>query len=108
MGSEGSIGSIRSAGSGQSTEGTSGHSTGLLIENAKVWGRAFQCPQHHPPLLVPRAVFCCCRGTREARTLSMRQPHCCHTLVPRGAALTCCMCWDEPRGGAPGSLLTHL
>ncbi|KYO31146.1 caskin-2 isoform B [Alligator mississippiensis] len=35
VGSEGSIGSIRSAGSGQSTEGTSGHSTGLLIENAK-------------------------------------------------------------------------
>ncbi|XP_019398094.1 PREDICTED: caskin-2 isoform X4 [Crocodylus porosus] len=35
VGSEGSIGSIRSAGSGQSTEGTSGQSTGLLIENAK-------------------------------------------------------------------------
>lgn len=35
MGSEGSVGSIRSAGSGQSSEGTNGHSTGLLIENAQ-------------------------------------------------------------------------
>lgn len=45
MGSEGSVGSIRSAGSGQSSEGTNGHSTGLLIENAQVgeceyWDRA--------------------------------------------------------------------
>lgn len=38
MGSEGSVGSIRSAGSGQSSEGTNGHSTGLLIENAQVGG----------------------------------------------------------------------
>ncbi|KAK2507508.1 hypothetical protein MC885_015618 [Smutsia gigantea] len=35
VGSEGSVGSIRSAGSGQSSEGTNGHSTGLLIENAQ-------------------------------------------------------------------------
>ena len=39
MGSEGSVGSIRSAGSGQSSEGTNGHGTGLLIENAQVGGR---------------------------------------------------------------------
>lgn len=38
MGSEGSVGSIRSAGSGQSSEGTNGHGTGLLIENAQVGG----------------------------------------------------------------------
>ncbi|XP_006886270.1 PREDICTED: caskin-2 [Elephantulus edwardii] len=35
VGSEGSVGSIRSAGSGQSSEGTNGHSAGLLIENAQ-------------------------------------------------------------------------
>lgn len=35
VGSEGSVGSIRSAGSGQSSEGTNGHGTGLLIENAQ-------------------------------------------------------------------------
>lgn len=35
VGSEGSVGSIRSAGSGQSSEGTNGHSSGLLIENAQ-------------------------------------------------------------------------
>ncbi|XP_060058729.1 caskin-2 isoform X2 [Erinaceus europaeus] len=35
VGSEGSVGSIRSAGSGQSSEGTNGHSPGLLIENAQ-------------------------------------------------------------------------
>ncbi|XP_006869641.1 PREDICTED: caskin-2 [Chrysochloris asiatica] len=35
VGSEGSVGSIRSAGSGQSSEGTNGHSSGLLIENTQ-------------------------------------------------------------------------
>nr|XP_004655240.2 caskin-2 isoform X2 [Jaculus jaculus] len=35
VGSEDSVGSIRSAGSGQSSEGTNGHGTGLLIENAQ-------------------------------------------------------------------------
>ncbi|XP_008829631.1 caskin-2 [Nannospalax galili] len=35
VGSEGSVGSIRSAGSGQSSEGTNGHGTSLLIENAQ-------------------------------------------------------------------------
>ncbi|XP_069510900.1 caskin-2 isoform X2 [Ambystoma mexicanum] len=35
VGSDGSLGSIRSSGSGQSTEGTTGHTTTLLIENAK-------------------------------------------------------------------------
>lgn len=39
VGSEGSVGSIRSAGSGQSSEGTNGHGTGLLIENAQVGAR---------------------------------------------------------------------
>lgn len=42
MGSEGSVGSIRSAGSGQSSEGTNGHGTGLLIENAQVGGEGTQ------------------------------------------------------------------
>lgn len=35
VGSDGSLGSIRSSGSGQSTEGTTGHTSNLLIENAK-------------------------------------------------------------------------
>lgn len=42
VGSEGSVGSIRSAGSGQSSEGTNGHGTGLLIENAQVGGEGTQ------------------------------------------------------------------
>lgn len=42
VGSEGSAGSVRSAGSGQSSEGTNGHGTGLLIENAQVVGRWYR------------------------------------------------------------------
>ncbi|KAM5274335.1 caskin-2 [Ctenodactylus gundi] len=49
VGSEGSVGSIRSAGSGQSSEGTNGHSTGLLIENAQPLPSAGEDPV--PPSL---------------------------------------------------------
>ena len=52
VGSEGSVGSIRSAGSGQSSEGTNGHSTGLLIENAQVGGREC-CHRGGPPACCP-------------------------------------------------------
>ncbi|XP_007185735.2 caskin-2 isoform X1 [Balaenoptera acutorostrata] len=54
VGSEGSVGSIRSAGSGQSSEGTNGHSTGLLIENAQPLPSAGEdqvLPGLHPPSL---------------------------------------------------------
>ncbi|XP_054449135.1 caskin-2 isoform X2 [Pteronotus mesoamericanus] len=54
VGSEGSVGSIRSAGSGQSSEGTNGHSTGLLIENAQPLtstGEDQALPGLHPPPL---------------------------------------------------------
>ncbi|XP_019499868.1 PREDICTED: caskin-2 [Hipposideros armiger] len=54
VGSEGSVGSIRSAGSGQSSEGTNGHSTGLLIENAQPLtstGEDQVLPGLHPPSL---------------------------------------------------------
>ncbi|XP_036921602.1 caskin-2 isoform X4 [Sturnira hondurensis] len=54
VGSEGSVGSIRSAGSGQSSEGTNGHSTGLLIENAQPLMSAGEdqvLPGLHPPSL---------------------------------------------------------
>ncbi|XP_055993846.1 caskin-2 [Sorex fumeus] len=54
VGSEGSVGSIRSAGSGQSSEGTSGHGTGLLIENAQPLPSAAEepaLPALHPSLL---------------------------------------------------------
>lgn len=48
VGSEGSVGSIRSAGSGQSSEGTSGHATGLLIENAQPLPSASEGQAHAP------------------------------------------------------------
>ncbi|KAB0400724.1 hypothetical protein E2I00_008351 [Balaenoptera physalus] len=54
VGSEGSVGSIRSAGSGQSSEGTNGHSSGLLIENAQPLpsaGEDQMLPGLHPPSL---------------------------------------------------------
>ncbi|XP_062937510.1 caskin-2 [Cynocephalus volans] len=54
VGSEGSVGSIRSAGSGQSSEGTNGHSTSLLIENAQPLPSAGEdqvLPGLHPPSL---------------------------------------------------------
>ncbi|XP_014695269.2 caskin-2 isoform X1 [Equus asinus] len=54
VGSEGSVGSIRSAGSGQSSEGTNGHGTGLLIENAQPLPSAGEdqvLPGLHPPSL---------------------------------------------------------
>ncbi|XP_036691971.1 caskin-2 [Balaenoptera musculus] len=54
VGSEGSVGSIRSAGSGQSSEGTNGHSSGLLIENAQPLPSAGEdqvLPGLHPPSL---------------------------------------------------------
>ncbi|XP_058561523.1 caskin-2 isoform X1 [Neofelis nebulosa] len=54
VGSEGSVGSIRSAGSGQSSEGTNGHGTGLLIENAQPLpspGEDQVLPGLHPPSL---------------------------------------------------------
>lgn len=54
VGSEGSVGSIRSAGSGQSSEGTNGHGTGLLIENAQVGGRV-----PGPARSLPIASFPC-------------------------------------------------
>lgn len=57
MGSEGSVGSIRSAGSGQSSEGTNGHGTGLLIENAQVGGRALGPGQGLAPLRFPNAEW---------------------------------------------------
>lgn len=52
VGSEGSVGSIRSAGSGQSSEGTNGHGTGLLIENAQPLpsaGEEHMLPGLHTP-----------------------------------------------------------
>lgn len=57
MGSEGSVGSIRSAGSGQSSEGTNGHGTGLLIENAQVGERGCwdQDRALHPAVSPPPA-----------------------------------------------------
>lgn len=78
MGSEGSVGSIRSAGSGQSSEGTNGHGTGLLIENAQVggrgcwdWGKTLHLlpiPQiESAPSLSP-ATALCRRGPGAART----------------------------------------
>lgn len=54
VGSEGSAGSVRSAGSGQSSEGTNGHGTGLLIENAQPLtsvGEDRVLPGLHPPSL---------------------------------------------------------
>lgn len=54
VGSEGSVGSIRSAGSGQSSEGTNGHSTSLLIENAQPLPSAGEdsvLPTPYPPAL---------------------------------------------------------
>lgn len=53
VGSEGSVGSIRSAGSGQSSEGTNGHGTGLLIENAQVGGRVPGPARGLPPASFP-------------------------------------------------------
>ncbi|XP_069056255.1 caskin-2 [Pleurodeles waltl] len=52
VGSDGSLGSIRSSGSGQSTEGTTGHTTNLLIENAKPLSSAVEdllIPHHLGP-----------------------------------------------------------
>lgn len=57
MGSEGSVGSIRSAGSGQSSEGTNGHGTGLLIENAQVGGRR----RREGAWGVGQSCPCCCQ-----------------------------------------------
>lgn len=54
VGSEGSVGSIRSAGSGQSSEGTNGHSTGLLIENAQPLPSAGE--DQVPPGLQPASL----------------------------------------------------
>ncbi|XP_004709350.1 caskin-2 [Echinops telfairi] len=54
VGSEGSVGSIRSAGSGQSSEGTNGHSTALLIENAQPLLSAGE--DHLPPGLYPQPL----------------------------------------------------
>lgn len=77
VGSEGSVGSIRSAGSGQSSEGTNGHSTGLLIENAQVggceyWDRAgpvlLPLPQMLSRLLPSPAAHLCWRGPGATRT----------------------------------------
>ncbi|XP_075418331.1 caskin-2 isoform X2 [Tenrec ecaudatus] len=54
VGSEGSVGSIRSAGSGQSSEGTNGHSTALLIENAQLLPSAGE--DHLLPSLYPEPL----------------------------------------------------
>ncbi|KAM8785744.1 caskin-2 isoform 2-T3 [Rhynchonycteris naso] len=57
VGSEGSVSSSRSAGSGQSSEGTNGHSTGLLIENAQPLTSAGEdqvLPGLHPPSLTDK------------------------------------------------------
>lgn len=57
VGSEGSVGSIRSAGSGQSSEGTNGHGTGLLIENAQVEGREPRSGWGLPTASFPRTEY---------------------------------------------------
>lgn len=73
MGSEGSVGSIRSAGSGQSSEGTNGHSTGLLIENAQVGGGWGALGTRAGPLLLP---FPCshCQFPKQETSPSRLQP----------------------------------
>lgn len=60
VGSEGSVGSIRSAGSGQSSEGTNGHGTSLLIENAQPLPSAGEdqaLPALHPPSLADNLSY---------------------------------------------------
>ncbi|XP_066237269.1 caskin-2 isoform X1 [Saccopteryx leptura] len=72
VGSEGSVGSSRSAGSGQSSEGTNGHSTGLLIENAQPLPSAGEdqvLPGLHPPSLTDNLSHCPLANCRSGEQL---------------------------------------